>query len=84
VVVVESSVFWNISQAGSKQTSACYLLHAGFIFFAYSTTLKMEVTCSSNMLGDFQWTTWLSIPEDRTLHILTCFNNIYKKKGVLS
>jgi hypothetical protein len=49
-------------------------------FLAYSTTLKIEVTRTSNILIDFWWTTWLYIPEDRTLDILTCFNNILKKR----
>jgi hypothetical protein len=35
---------------------------------AYSLTLKMETTCSSETLVEFQWTTWRYIPEDRTLH----------------
>jgi hypothetical protein len=33
---------------------------------AYSSTLKMEVTCSET-LAVFQWTTWHYIPENRTL-----------------
>jgi hypothetical protein len=50
---------WRISQvrnqheAGSKQSSAC---------LAYSLTLKMEVTCSSETLVDFQWTTMTLYP----------------------
>jgi hypothetical protein len=32
--------------------SACCLLHTGFLH-AYSSTLKMEVTCSSEMLVTF-------------------------------
>jgi hypothetical protein len=28
----------------------------------------MEVTCSSEMSIDFQWTTWRCMLEDRTLH----------------
>jgi hypothetical protein len=46
--------------------SACYLLHAGFLL-AYSLTLKMEVTCFSEMLVDFQQTASHYIPEERTL-----------------
>jgi hypothetical protein len=41
---------------------------------AYSTTLKMEVICSSKMLVDFQWTTPCYITEDRTLHNHCCEN----------
>jgi hypothetical protein len=32
---------------------------------AYSFNLKMEVTCSSEMLVDFQWDTERYIPKDR-------------------
>jgi hypothetical protein len=35
---------------------------------AYSSILKMEVTCSSEISVDFQRTTWRCIPEDRTFH----------------
>jgi hypothetical protein len=35
---------------------------------AYSSTLKMEATCSSKMSVHFQWTTRQHIPEDSTLH----------------
>jgi hypothetical protein len=34
----------------------------------YSSTLKTEATCSSEMLVAFQQTTWRNIPEYRTLH----------------
>jgi hypothetical protein len=34
--------------------------------------LKMEVTCSSEMLDEFQQTTRYDIPEDRTLHNHRC------------
>jgi hypothetical protein len=34
---------------------------------AYSSTLKMEVTCSSEMSVEFQQTTGRYIPEDRNL-----------------
>jgi hypothetical protein len=34
---------------------------------AYSSTLKMEATCSSEMSADIQWTTWRYIPEDTNL-----------------
>jgi hypothetical protein len=35
---------------------------------AYSSTLKMEATCSSETSINFQWTTWRYIPEPQTLH----------------
>jgi hypothetical protein len=34
---------------------------------AYSSTLKMEATCSSETSADFRQTTRRYIPEDRTL-----------------
>jgi hypothetical protein len=34
---------------------------------AYSWTLKMDATCSSETLAAFQWTTWRYIPDDSTL-----------------
>jgi hypothetical protein len=43
--------------------------HAGFSYLAYSSTLKMETTCSSKTSADFQWTTWCYIPNDRTLNM---------------
>jgi hypothetical protein len=42
---------------------------------AYSSTLKMEATCSSGISVGFQWTTWCCyIPEARTLHNHHCEN----------
>jgi hypothetical protein len=48
-----------------KQVASRALLRS---CLAYSSTLKMEVTHSSESLVDFQWATWCFIPEDRTLH----------------
>jgi hypothetical protein len=39
---------------------------------AYSSTLKMEATCSSETLADFQWTTRCYIPDDIILHNHRC------------
>jgi hypothetical protein len=36
-------------------------------YLAYSSTLKMEAVCSSEMLVDFHQATWHYIPEDRIL-----------------
>jgi hypothetical protein len=41
---------------------------------AYSSTLKMEETCPSETLVDFQQTTQCYIPEDRSLHNHCCEN----------
>jgi hypothetical protein len=41
--------------------------------FPYSSTLKIEVTCSSETLADFRQTTRRYVPEDIALHILFLF-----------
>jgi hypothetical protein len=41
---------------------------------AYSSTLKMEATCSCETSVDFQRTTLRYIPEDRTLYNHCCEN----------
>jgi hypothetical protein len=41
---------------------------------AYSSTLNMEVTRSSEMSVDFQWTIRRCVPEDRTVHNHSCEN----------
>jgi uncharacterized metal-binding protein len=48
--------------------------YAGFLFGFFFFTPKMEATCSSKTLGDFQWTTWRYIPQERTLHNRCCRN----------
>jgi hypothetical protein len=35
---------------------------------AYSSTLKMEATCSSETSADFHQTTWRYIPEEKSVH----------------
>jgi hypothetical protein len=37
---------------------------------ASSSTLKVEVTCSTKTSVDFQQTAWCHIPEDITFHII--------------
>jgi hypothetical protein len=44
--------------------ATCFMLVS---FLVYSSTLKTEVTCSSETPVVFQRTTWRYIPEDRTL-----------------
>jgi hypothetical protein len=43
-------------------------------FLTYFVTLKMEGTCSSEMLVDYQWTARYYNQEDRTLHVYFCEN----------
>jgi hypothetical protein len=43
-------------------------------YLAYASTLKMEATCSSETLLDFQQAIWRYIPEDITLHNHRCEN----------
>jgi hypothetical protein len=52
-----------------KKQATCFMLVS---CLAYSSTLKMEVTCSSETLAGFQWTTQHYIPQDRTLHKNCC------------
>jgi hypothetical protein len=51
--------------------STCFMLAS---CLAYSSTIKMEVTCSSATSVDFQRTTRRSISEDRTRHNHSCEN----------
>jgi hypothetical protein len=68
--------FWrNIMPPSSglktKSSKKLALLAACFVLIsclAYSLTVKIEVTCYSKMLVDFQWTVEHYIPEDKILH----------------
>jgi hypothetical protein len=63
-------------EAGSKQN--CYPLATWFVLvscLAYSSTLKMGATYSSEMSVNFQWTTWHYIPVDRSLVFKYSFYN---------
>jgi hypothetical protein len=61
----------NQHEAGSKQSS-CYLLVS---CLAYSSTLKMEATCPSEMLVEFQQTTW-HIAECKTLNYIMLYQQL--------
>jgi hypothetical protein len=71
-------VFWDVTPYSPlKSASVLALLDAYFMlisYVAYSLALKMEVTCSSEMLLDFQQTIQLYIPEDGTLYNHCCEN----------
>jgi hypothetical protein len=41
-------------------------------FLVYSSTLKMEVVCSSELSVDIYWATWRYAPEESTHHICDC------------
>jgi hypothetical protein len=57
-----------LTAVGMKSsTSTFHLLFIPVSCSANSLTLKMEATCSSETLDDFQWTTWRYIPEGSTL-----------------
>jgi hypothetical protein len=59
-VVMKSSVFWDVTLCLPPD-----LMLVSYL--AYSSTLKMEGTCSSETSVGFQRTTWRDIPEDRAL-----------------
>jgi hypothetical protein len=52
--------------------SSCYPLHFGFCL-PYSSTLKVEAACSSEMWVVFQQTTLRYFPGDRTFHVHIIF-----------
>jgi hypothetical protein len=78
---IDSSTLLVMGGASFSETLVSInLLAARFMLvscLSYSSTLKMEMTCSSEMLIDFQQTTWLFIPEDTGLHNHRCENLIY-------
>jgi hypothetical protein len=60
---------WEISQKNHcevrSKLAACFMF---VCYLAYSSALKMEATCSSEMSVDFQRATRRYIPEDWNLH----------------
>jgi hypothetical protein len=67
-VVMKSSIFWDITlrsavKVGWRFGGKCGLLFFTLVYLAYSPTLKMEATCSSETSVDFQRTTRRYIPE---------------------
>jgi hypothetical protein len=81
-VLSKSSVFWGVTLCKSIESQQTFrrnmlpsypelclpLLYTFVYCSAYSSTLKMEATCSSRTSVDFQWTTWRYIPEDIIFH----------------
>jgi hypothetical protein len=69
---MKNSIFWDIMSCSIAELLAtCFLLVS---CLAYSSTLKMEVTCSFEILVDFERTARCSIPEVRSLHNFCCEN----------
>jgi hypothetical protein len=79
VVVINSSIFWDITPCSLLKFSQCFLgicrLHLqGRISRARNQhKSKMEVTCSTETSVDLQRTTRCYIQEARTLHIISSF-----------
>jgi hypothetical protein len=83
--LLKSSAFWEITPRNPLEANRCVwwtrrlhlcLLPASCVVscLAHSSTLKMEATCSSETLIDFQRTARRPTPEDRTLHGYSCEN----------
>jgi hypothetical protein len=67
--------FYDYSSYGMARETNVVCLPPAFTLVscsAYSSTLKMEVICSSETSVDFQQTTRHYIPEDRTLQVPFC------------
>jgi hypothetical protein len=73
-VVTKISVFWDIPPCSALKVNRLCLSYAFTLVscWAYSSAIKIEVTCSSETSADFQRTTWRYIPEDRTLQVVSC------------
>jgi hypothetical protein len=66
VIVVRSEILTVVFMK-KVASRATYFMFVSCL--AYYSTLKMEVTCSSKTLVDFQWTTQEYIPEDWILQM---------------
>jgi hypothetical protein len=72
---MKSSIFWDITPCSPLNVNRHFggtyrLLTTSFTLvtcLAYSSTLKMEATCSSETSVDIRLTTWREIPDDITL-----------------
>jgi hypothetical protein len=80
-LVMKAYIFWNITPCSPLKvnrpfggTSRDLLVICLMLVFclAYFSTLRMEMTCSSETSIDFQRTTLHYVPEDRALHLLCC------------
>jgi hypothetical protein len=70
-VVMKNSVFGDMTPCSPLKVNRRFGGPPGFTLVAFLlfSTLKMEATCSSEMLIDFQRTARNSIPEDRNLQL---------------
>jgi hypothetical protein len=59
-------VDWRFGGTSADLLATCFMLVS---FLAYSSTVNMEATCSSETSVEFQRTTRRYIPEDRDLHV---------------
>jgi hypothetical protein len=66
---MKRSIIWDITRSLSPAFTLVYCL-------VYSSTLKMEATCSSETSADFQRSTRRYIPEDGTLRLISCIQYI--------
>jgi hypothetical protein len=78
-----SSIFWDITPCSLLKINRRFAFMFNLCLppaftsvscLAYSSVLKMEVTCSFEITADFQRTTRHYIPEQRTLHNHRCEN----------
>lgn len=59
-----------------KQHEALLATFSTLLFcLAYSSTMMIEATCSSEISADFQQATWHYIPENRTVQIFNCLEH---------
>jgi hypothetical protein len=84
VLLWMSSVFWDMTACSLLKvtwhfTGTCLLHFQGCRVsqgrnwheagdMIYTSALKLEATCSSKMLVDFQWTAWHYVLEDGSIH----------------
>jgi hypothetical protein len=72
VVIMKSSIFWNIMLYSPLKVNWHFIaLPPAFTLVfcsANSSTQKMEAICSYEMSAHFQWTTWCYITEDSNLY----------------
>jgi hypothetical protein len=79
-VVINTSIFWDKILFSLLKINRWTLLVNCFILLScldYSSTLKMEATCSSETLVDFEQTTQPYIPKGITLQNYYCSYHLY-------